>query len=577
MRRASLLILVPLGLAAQNSAPRPQPAASSAQPNPPETKLEDLGSVEGQVLDATTGDPIRKANLVLRRTDVNPNGGSIPTSYTGSSDNGGKFSMNQIEPGRYRLTVTRTGFANGEYGAPGPGRQGTTLSIGRAQMLTDLNLKLTPHGVVTGRIVDRDGDPVAAVQVQIMRYRYIAGRKQLLGSNTNSTNDLGEYRVYGVVPGRYYVSATYRTNQFDVAVDRSANPDEDYAPTYYPGTFDVNGAAEVNVTAGGQVRVDLTLTKTRTARVSGRVINTAAPAALNTTVMLTPRGGFIGPFLNRSAASGTSGKFELRGVVPGSYNLVATTSFGGKVYSARQAIEVGTGNVDNLALTIGAGAEVNGRVRVDGNPSAAPASLQVTLRPRENGIVFGPLSVNTVRDDGSFTLADVSPGNYDLFFPGLPEGYYVKSARSGDTDVLATGLDLVSAVPGNLEIVVSPNAGQATGIVQNPKTQQPMPGVTVVLIPTERERTGQQTYYKTATTDQTGSFTLKSIVPGEYKAYAWDDIESGAFFDPDFMKTFEGKGEPSRCARARSLICNSRCSPPIRRRAGAASSASAMD
>jgi hypothetical protein len=92
-------------------------------------------------------------------------------------------------------------------------------------------------------------------------------------------------------------------------------------------------------------------------------------------------------------------------------------------------------------------------------------------------------------------------------------------------------------------VVLSPNAGQATGTVQNPKTQQPMPGASVVLIPTERERTDQQTFYKTATTDQSGSFTLKSIVPGEYKAYAWDDIEPGAYFDPEFMKAFEGKGE----------------------------------
>ncbi|HXP87350.1 MAG TPA: carboxypeptidase-like regulatory domain-containing protein [Bryobacteraceae bacterium] len=546
MRHASLLFLLPLGLAAQNGGAVPQAAPSAApspQSNAPETKPEDLASIEGQVSDANTGEPLRKANLVLRRTDVNPNGGTIPTSYTTSSDNGGKFVMDQIEPGRYRLTVDRTGYTNGEYGAPAPGRQGTTLSLGRAQKLTDLTLKLTPHGVVTGRIVDRDGDPVAAVQVQMMRYRYVNGRKQLTFANGNSTNDLGEYRIYGIAPGRYFVSATYRANQFGTALDRSATPDEDYAPTYYPGTFDISTAAEVSVTPGGQARVDLTLAKTRTARVSGRVINTAAPAALTTSVMLTPRGGFIGPFLNRSVVSGANGKFELRGVPPGSYDAIASTNFGGKTYTTRQAVEIGTGNIENLTLTIGAGTTINGRLRIDGNPASAPSSIQVTLRPRELGIIFGPIPTVTVKDDGSFALADVNPDNYNLFFPGLPEGYYAKSIRSGDTDVLTNGLDLVSGAPGNLDVVLSPNAGQATGTVQNPKTQQPMPGATVVLIPTERERNGQQTYYKTATTDQSGSFTLKSIVPGEYKAYAWEDIETGAYFDPDFMKAVEGKGE----------------------------------
>jgi hypothetical protein len=277
------------------------------------------------------------------------------------------------------------------------------------------------------------------------------------------------------------------------------------------------------------------------------VINTAAAAALNTSVMLTPHGGFVGPFPNRSSASESNGKFELRGVPPGSYDLVASSNFGGKTHSTRQAIEIGTGNIDNLTLTIGAGVEVSGRVRIDGNASSgassAPVSLQVTLRPRENSF-FGPLPTVALKEDGSFTLPDVNPDIYNLFFPGLPDGYYVKSARSSDTDVLANGLDLVNGAPGNLDVVLSPNSGQATGTVQNPKTQQPMPGATVVLIPTERERIDQQPYYKTATTDQSGTFTLKTVIPGEYKAYAWDDIEPGAYFDPDFMKAFEGKAEP---------------------------------
>jgi hypothetical protein len=418
MRHASLLTFLLLGLAGQDAAQNGAPSAASAQSNTPETKPEDLASLEGQVSDALTGGPIRKANLVLRRTDVNPNGGSIPTSYATSSDNAGKFSINEVEPGRYRLTVTRTGYANGEYGSPSPGRQGTTLSLGRAQRLTDLTLRLTPHGVMTGRIVDRDGDPLAGVQVQVMRYRYVNGRKQLLNNNGNSTNDLGEYRIYGVAPGRYYVSATYRTNQFEPTLDRSANPDEEFAPTYYPGTLDISTAAEVNVTAGGQARVDLTLTKTRTARISGRVINTAAPGALNTSLLLVPRGGFSGPFLNRSVAGGASGKFDLRGVAPGSYSLTATTSFGGKTYSTRQPIDVGAANIENVTLTIGAGSTVNGRVRVEAGSSSAPSSapsIQVTLRPRENGILIGPIPVNTVNDDGSFTMADVNPDIYNLF------------------------------------------------------------------------------------------------------------------------------------------------------------------
>jgi hypothetical protein len=271
MRLASLLFLLPLSLVTQIGAqtagavqtlPAPAPAQVIAPAGAPasESKPEDLASIAGQVADAATGEPLRKVNVVLRSSDLNPNGG-VPRSYGGSSDSGGKFVINGVEPGRYRLTMSHAGYANGEYGSTSPGRPGTIVSLGRAQKLTDLTVRMTPHGVVTGRIVDRDGDPLTGVTVQLMRYMYVNGRRQLSYANGSSTNDLGEYRIFGIAPGRYYVSATYRENQFDPL--RSNASDEDYATTYYPGTADVSTAAEINATAGGQARIDLTLTKTR--------------------------------------------------------------------------------------------------------------------------------------------------------------------------------------------------------------------------------------------------------------------------------------------------------------------------
>lgn len=489
-------------------------------------------------------------NLTLLPADPNPNGGAFPRGHSGTSDNGGKFVINGVEPGRYRVTANRSGYANGEYGSPSPGRPGTILSLGRAQRMTDVTIKLTPHGVVTGRVVDRDGDPLTSVMVQLMRYRYVNGRKQLTPANGSSTNDLGEYRVYGIAPGRYYVSATYRDFGLFSATS-SAGPEEEFAPMYYPGSFDISTAAEITVTAGGQAHVDFALAKTRAVRITGRLINTVAPAALNSSVMLTPRGGMIGPMLtNRSApVSGQDGKFELRGVLPGSYYLIANTNFDGKSYAARQLIDVAATNIEDVILTISPGVEIQGRVRVEGN-SPAPANLQVTLRQREAGIMFSAIPTKALNSDSTFTLQNVGPDNYNFFFPGLPEGYFVKSIRAGDTDVLANGLNLLNGTPSNVEIVLSPDAAEATGIVQNPKTQQPMPGATVVLIPTERNRLDQ---HKTTTTDQSGSFRIRSITPGEYKAYAWDSIEPGAYFDPDFVKPFESKGE-TVSAREKSRV-----------------------
>ena len=111
-----------------------------------------------------------------------------------------------------------------------------------------------------------------------------------------------------------------------------------------------------------------------------------------------------------------------------------------------------------------------------------------------------------------------------------------------DNDVLASGLDLNSGPAGRIDIALRPNAGQVDGVVQNHK-QQPVAGATVVLIPQEKERRDQMSYYKNVTTDQNGRFTAKNLDPGDYKVFAWEDMESGAYMDPDLVKPVESLGE----------------------------------
>ena len=176
MRSLLFVLMLPMVMAAQQRERTSQPPPPSQAP---ETKPEDRCVIEGQVFSAATGEPVKKANLILRRADVSPSSGNIPTSYSTVTDAGGSFAMKDVDPGQYRLSVTRTGFVTGEYGARGPQRPGTTLTLAAGQHLQDVNFRLTPHAVIVGRVVDEDGEPVAGAQVQAMRYRYIQGRKQL--------------------------------------------------------------------------------------------------------------------------------------------------------------------------------------------------------------------------------------------------------------------------------------------------------------------------------------------------------------------------------------------------------------
>jgi hypothetical protein len=351
--------------------------------------------------------------------------------------------------------------------------------------------------------------------------------------------------MFGIAPGKYFLSATASNHAFTFAQDRSATPppEEDYVPTYCPGTTDVATAAQLDVTAGGQLRdIMLRLSKAHTVHVKGHVAY-SIPGRQRVMVYLQPRTfGMAGPL--RPTQVDAKGDFDIRGVAPGSYSLTAMINDGSKSYQARAPIDVGDTNIEKANLTIGPGIEVTGHVRIEGTETADLSNLRLMLQPRENGgIMFGGFSPARLDDGRAFKLQDISPGLFNLMVTGLPSGSYVKSVRSDQTDVLASGLN-TEVPPKPLEVVLSPDAAQVTGAVQNPNTNRPAPGATVVLVPQEKERKEQQIYYKQASSDQNGSFTFKDVVPGEYKVFAWEDVEAGAYMDPDYMKPIDSKGEP---------------------------------
>jgi hypothetical protein len=260
--------------------------------------------------------------------------------------------------------------------------------------------------------------------------------------------------------------------------------------------------------------------------------------------MLMPRNlPFFGGL--RPNFADAKGNFDIRNVAPGQYVLSASANDGTRNYSASMPVDVGNSNLENVNLAISSGVDFSGRIRIEGDTQQNLSNVNISLRPRDsNGIVFNGVPQARVKDDQSFQVQNAGAEIFEMTLFGLPDGFYVKSIKSGETDVLTAGLDVTRGAPQPVEVLVSPHAGLISGVVHNSSTGQPAPGATVVLVPQEKERLPQQQYYKTVTTDQNGSYTLKSLTPGEYKAFAWEDLEPGAYMDPDFMKPLESKGEP---------------------------------
>ena len=528
MRWMAALLWLPLALAAQ-------------------TKPDDLCAVSGQVSNAATGEPVRRALVSLRRIDMSPGVTTVQVSHTAVTDAAGQFAMAGIAPGKYRLTAERNGFIATQYGSRGPGKAGALLTLEAGQKSSDLAIRLMPHGVITGRVLDEEGDPVPGANVQASRQVYAQGRKQMTRAGEASTNDLGEYRVFGLPPGRYFVSAGARPNPM------LPQADDEYVTTWFPRTADATAAAPIDVAPGAQLRnIDILLAKLHTVAVRGRVVSEAgAPGGgqgaqrTNFSVVLSARNAMgAGGNASRGTAVTPEGTFDFRSVTPGSYYLIAQVNAQGKNIAARMAIQVGESNIEGITLPLRGGVPVSGRVRVEGETTQSIASVQVQLRPAETGgFVFGPLPSRQVKPDGSFQMDDVGADRYTISVSGLPEGSYLKSVRSANVDVLAGGLEVAGGAPAQLDVVLSPNAGQVTGTVLDPNTQKAAPTMMVVLIPQEKERRDHEAFYQTATSDLSGQFRFKSVVPGEYRVYAWEEVEYSAWMDPEFMKPLESRGE----------------------------------
>ncbi len=554
--KSALLVLAILLLVVSTAAqPVAEPAAEKC-------------TLEGQVVAAGTGEPLKKARVILSREKGR---GKLQVVVT---DAGGRFRLTDIEPGRYRLSVNRNGYVSQQHGQRRPNRPGAILSLAPGQHLREIDFRLLRHSVISGSVYDEDGEPVLGAEVEALRFRYARGQRRLLPTQRTATNDLGEYRLYGLAPGRYYVSAMHTpgtallmTPMGSTAVMRMAASEQDrsYVPTFYPGTSDASRASAIEVRAGDEVpSVDFTLLPTRTVRVSGRVFNSiTGNHSRGITVYLLPQDRKGRPFFFRkyTRVEDREGRFEIKGVRPGSYILTATYSdFEGEgYYEARTAIEVGESDVEGVTLVIEQGFELQGRIHVEGVALASQQEqgvegdgvreefpikeILVYLTSYDDVLILPRPRAGRPKADGSFSVEKLSPVLYRVNLNPLSGDYYLKSARVGGQDVLEEGLDLSLGPPsGPLEITISAAGGRIDGAVLT-EEQEPFGGASVVLVPEERRR-DQRRFYKTATTDQHGRFTLRGIPPDDYKLFAWEEIERGAYQDSAFLRRYEEQGEP---------------------------------
>jgi carboxypeptidase family protein len=468
--------LLPVALLAMCSLIAPAFCLAQQPPAPstPADPNDQFCKIAGSVVSAKTGEPLKKAQVVLSQKGADrddPN----KQPLTATTDAAGHFSIEKIPEGSYDVVVTRNDYIGMRYGQDQIDKPGAVLTLAPGQKMTDLLFRLQRMGIITGRITDEDGDPVREAQVNALLYTTTRGKMKTESHGSATTNDLGEYRIYDLEPGRYALRAS-GASRF-IVIGGPSQESSGYQPTYYSGTTDSARASTLEVKAGDEISgIDFVLapkTSLRTYKIHGHVsVSVTGYSGTGRVELIAfPRGNRSLSIEDRkeALADAKTGEFEIKGVPSGEYIVTAALLGSGKIRTASQKVNVGNSDLDGVSLVVTDGIDIPGRIELEGKSAATAANLAVWLDPaeEETQFIFGRSRAD-VQPNGSFVLKEVDDGSYSINVRSKCQECYLKSAGSNGVDLLERGVQVSSgAGPSPIAIVYSSNTGTLTGAVTN--------------------------------------------------------------------------------------------------------------
>jgi len=598
------------------------PSRASAQ------QSEETVRLEGIVLDKESNAPVSRVRVVLVPVEgsVGERGGPLvplsspnATVLTTNTGDDGRFSFPKVIPGAYQLAATHDGYTRSFYEGQSNSHMPPMLQLIARQPPQSITLSMTRTGTISGKIKNSYGEPMGNVMVEAHQSTVQGGASKLSSVLQVLTNDLGEYRMYYLPPGQYFVSANPaiepqtspdgniyveplatlpgsplsgnrdlgRTmSASDLAamgIVRTADTGETYLQVYYPGTTDLAMAAPIDLKPGATFsNADFVVRKTRAVRVRGKVTNgiPGMPLSKASVFLMSNVTGHNFGLAEVRGKVLDSGEFEFRGVTPGNYDLVATMgdlpqdfSFPGSGYPGgailetfsfpgltrrnpapraprlmvKTSIQVGNADVTNIALQLGEGFKLSGKISIEGKSAAESnaltAGIRIQLVPDPETFETAPFP-SEVGPDGTFTVSALISGTYQIAIMDADklesEDPYVKSVTYENQDAINPRL-VVSAEPrSTLDIELSSIHGALAASVKNAR-QDPADGVTVAVVPAA-PRHNHFELYQLERTDNEGK-TYFQLPPGDYTVYAWEKVGEEEWMDPAFLQKYEGLGK----------------------------------
>lgn len=492
-------------------------------------------SIAGRVINSVTGAPLHRATVEITlegRDDVRGQAGT---------EGDGQFLLRALPAGRYRIGVTRPGYAPMNYGARRPNAPGQIITLGANEAKSGLLIRMSAFGAVSGTV---SGLPPDAMNVQVVATpaRSVEGMRGAFAARGGSVDRQGEYRIHGLLPGRYLLQLNYTAPPPQELFPPGARIDLNRRhSTFYPSTLNREEAQIVEIGSGQEVtgfdigvqRPDPAILGVRVLWPKDVAISKPEPGTIPTHLSLFIRhaGGGPGSYVSSQAIMGGDEHTWYQALVPGRYTAGGTVQLQGRCFSVRAEVNIVPGT-STLQLPLQPCINLRGRVRIAG-ASELPAGLAVGLGSLDS------LAVNldrpTVQPDGSFVIPAVPAGLWSLILNPLPPGSYVKSMTLGQLDVLDRPVPITPETATLLEIVIGAQGAEVRGRVEQGFA-------TAILAAPEGEAVSLSARYATTGVDEDGNFRLRGLYPGSYRLYAFEDLEPGAWLDPNFLANYRDSG-----------------------------------
>jgi hypothetical protein len=475
-------------------------------------------TIQGTVVRGETNQPL--LGLVV---------GLWPTSRTIKTDQFGRFEFRNVVAGEYTLVVVKDRM-----------KSSLPVSITAIPHTERVTVLLKSPPAISGTVFDPFGERQAAARVQAYRTVYRpngAGLRQMMSV---MTDNLGEFRLFFLQPGEYYVSASVserdqRLGSVGLRLTPNLSKADEGFPTLFLGdSYTASRAQKVNLGETDQVSMNFYLKAGPRFSVSGRLAGDSATGDACGQVAILPEGGILEP--DKDFSANVCGPFRVTGLSPGNYVAYAQ---GVGLSSDARPFSISNQSVDRFVIPMSRTTTVSGRVTWDD----APAAGARVILARSSGEITQRLE-GKAQGNGTFTIQNVGPGFFDVYVDPLPEKAFVRSIQYAGSDGLRGPIPFQFGFRTMLDIRLSSQGGSAEGVAVD-AVGRPVPAAEVVLVP-ETYRNREDRYLRISA-DPAGNFEMTGIPPGRYILFAFEDIEPGAYYafnySPGLLDRYIARGQ----------------------------------